>query len=94
MTLHQLNQAHYSDDIENLWLANLKTGDSVLLLEEAVLRLTQEKRWPTMILDQQVTLYYLEEDLTAYGINSSLGKSLSDEAWVELTLNADKQISW
>ncbi|AEF54034.1 DsrH/TusB family sulfur metabolism protein [Marinomonas posidonica] len=95
MTLHQINQLSYSNDTESLWQQSLKQGDAVLLIEEAILRLTQvHSTHMTSLEEKHIRLYYLQRDAEAYGIEPSLGQALSDTEWVELTFSAPSHISW
>ncbi|WP_394178406.1 DsrH/TusB family sulfur metabolism protein [Marinomonas posidonica] len=95
MTLHQINQLSYTNNTESLWQQSLKQGDAVLLIEEAILRLTQPHSTPMTLLEENhICLYYLQRDAEGYGVQPSLGKALSDTEWVELTFFASSHISW
>lgn len=95
MQLHQINQLAYPSDIEQTWRNALQLGDSVLLLEEAVLRSTaQHGILEALIEAKQLSLFYLQSDALAYGVTPTLGTALSDEEWVTITLSADANISW
>ncbi|KZN14585.1 hypothetical protein [Marinomonas sp. TW1] len=95
MTLHQINQLSYANHIEPLWQQSLKQGDAVLLIEEAILRLTQPHLTSmTPLEEKHICLYYLQRDAEGYGVQPSLGKALSDTEWVELAFSASSHISW
>lgn len=95
MTLHQINQLTYTADLEATWQNSLKAGDQILLIEEGVLRTNQHKsQLETLIEKQNIEIFYLQSDVNAYGLTPSIGKSLSDEEWVELTFSAQANISW
>ena len=95
MTLHQINQLAYSADLEATWQNSLKTGDKVLLIEEAVLRTTQDLSKLQVLIDSQsIEIFYLKSDVTAYGILPDIGKGLSNEEWVKVTFSSNKHISW
>ncbi|MCB5160799.1 DsrH/TusB family sulfur relay protein [Marinomonas algarum] len=95
MQLHQINQSEYPVSLETLWQNSLQVGDQVMLIEEGVLRLTQDSQaMQTLIKEKNVTLYYLQSDALAYGLSPSIGTPLSDAEWVTLTFQAEKNISW
>ena len=95
MTLHQINQLSYSTELENIWQNGLKKGDQLLLIEEGVLRLSQNhSQLQSLIETRGIELFYLQSDAVAYGLTSSLGRMLSDEEWVQTTFSADAIISW
>jgi len=95
MTLHQINQLSYSSNTESLWQRSLKQGDSVLLIEEAILRLTPPHSTHLQSLEEKhIRLYYLQRDAKGYGVQPSLGEAISDTEWVELTFSASSHISW
>lgn len=61
--------------------------DAVLLRQDAVYLLCQQRSWPT------TKLYVLEKDMTARNVALAGGfVPLTDEQWVALTLTADKVI--
>lgn len=61
--------------------------DAVLLRQDAVYLLKQQRSWPT------TQLYVLEQDLLARGLQLSQGfQSLNDAQWVQLTLTANQVI--
>lgn len=96
MRLHQINQLTYPTDIEQAWRHAIQTGDTLLLLEEAILRSTtgQEAMLTSLINEKAIALCYLQSDARAYGVNPTIGTALNDEEWVKLTLSADSNISW
>lgn len=95
MTLHQINQLSYPLSTETTWQDCLQTGDQILLIEEGILRTQQNKvELETLLANKQVSLYYLQADANAYGINPAIGEALSEEQWVNITFSAEKNISW
>jgi hypothetical protein len=61
--------------------------DAVLLRQDAVYLLKQQRSWPT---DK---LFVLEQDLQQRGVPLSAGfQSLNDAQWVQLTLTANQVI--
>ncbi len=61
--------------------------DVVLLRQDAVYLLKQQRNWPT------TQLFVLEQDLQQRGVPLSAGfQSLNDEQWVQLTLTAHQVI--
>ncbi len=63
------------------------TEDAVLLRQDAVYLLKQQRSWPT---DK---LYVLEQDLLTRGVQLSQGFQLiKDQQWVELALTAQQVI--
>jgi len=61
--------------------------DAVLLRQDAVYLLKQQRSWPT------TKLYVLEQDLLARGLQLNQGfQSLNDAQWVQLTLTANQVI--
>ncbi|MEL0638139.1 MULTISPECIES: DsrH/TusB family sulfur metabolism protein [Marinomonas] len=95
MQLHQLNQLAYPNDIEQTWINSLKIGDTLCLIEEAILRCqTQHDTLKALIEQKDISLFYLKSDTLAYGVNPTLGTALSDDEWVHMTLTSDTNISW
>jgi tRNA 2-thiouridine synthesizing protein B len=95
MRLHQINQLTYPEPLETTWQNSVQTGDSILLIEESILRaLHQINALSALITEKQITLYYLQSDATAYGLSPSIGTALSDEEWVDITFSAEANISW
>lgn len=63
------------------------SSDAILLRQDAVYLLRQQRQWPTS------QLYVLDKDLLARGVTLRDGfLALTDEQWVALTLTADKVI--
>ena len=63
------------------------TQDAVLLRQDAVYLLKQQRNWPS---DK---LYVLEHDLLQRGVSLSAGfQLLNDQQWVDLTLTAHQVI--
>jgi len=95
MQLHQLNQLAYPSTIEDAWINSIHPGDTILLIEEAILRCQiQHHSLRETIESKDALLFYLESDALAYGINPRLGTALTNEEWVNITLTADSNISW
>ncbi|MEO9275789.1 DsrH/TusB family sulfur metabolism protein [Marinomonas sp. 5E14-1] len=95
MTLHQINQLSYPTELESIWQNGLKKGDQLLLIEEGILRLSQDhSQLKSLIETKGIELLYLQSDAVAYGLTPSLGNILSDEEWVQTTFSANAIISW
>ncbi|MBJ7536662.1 DsrH/TusB family sulfur metabolism protein [Marinomonas transparens] len=94
MQLHQINQLAYSSDLESLWQDSLQAGDSLLLIEDGILRTNNINDLRTLIESKKVSLYYLQSDADAYGLSPTIGTALSDSEWVDITLSAQSNISW
>ncbi|UTV98500.1 hypothetical protein KDW99_14725 [Marinomonas rhizomae] len=95
MRLHQINQLDYPAALETTWQNSVQSGDQILLIEEGFLRLIQHTSTLQTLLEKtQAEFYYLQSDATAYGLSPKLGTALSEEEWVELTFNAEANISW
>lgn len=95
MQLHQLNQHTYSETIEETWQHSLQKGDTLVLIEEAILRTIHQKKLLKSLIEKQgISLYYLQADAQAYGLTPDIGSALDDAQWVEITLCADSNISW
>lgn len=91
--LHILNKA---PDVPRFsaCLADLRTGDSLLLTENAVLATVDTAlSWP-----DGITLYALQPDAEARGVpvetNSFQVQSIDFPEFVTLTLQADKVVCW
>ncbi|PYF84057.1 tRNA 2-thiouridine synthesizing protein B [Marinomonas alcarazii] len=95
MRLHQINQLDYPASLETTWQNSLQAGDQVLLIEDGFLKSIQyAEKMQTLIKEKEITLYYLQSDVAAYGLSPTVGVALTDEEWVELTFAAEANISW
>ena len=92
--LHILNKA---PEHSRAWhcLSQLQVGDHLVLMENALLALT-EGQW-TSSLPEGVTVRVLAADLEARGLKSHLGKTMQAidyKSFVEETIAAEKLIHW
>jgi tRNA 2-thiouridine synthesizing protein B len=95
MRLHQINQLTYPEPLESTWQNSLQTDDQILLIESGILRIVQNTDALQKLIDAKNTqLFYLQSDAIAYGLSPSIGIGLSDKEWVNLTFNAEANISW
>lgn len=92
-TLHQIHRADcLKQDLIQWW----QTGDTLLLIEGAVVALT-ETQWRHS-LPEGIQVNALKDDVIARGLPHHLLPEdvalLSDQDWVTLTLQHDRIISW
>ncbi|TPE49310.1 hypothetical protein FJM67_12030 [Maribrevibacterium harenarium] len=88
-TLHTLNKAEYPAAVERDWRCAVKPGDTILLIEEAVLRLLNPEAINQL---SGANLTARQADLQAYGLQPP--SVCDDTAWVELCVSHDKLINW
>jgi tRNA 2-thiouridine synthesizing protein B len=97
MALHTLNKMHPS-----LWrscLQSLRTGDCVLLLEEAVYAAVSQEQRDNIVasLPPDVQLFVLQEDLALRGISARIHcefSRISYQDFVALSLNHAQVVNW
>ena len=97
-TLHSLQHSHDDQNWLARCLATVKTGDAIILLEDAV---TISCHQPTLQefnkLDISLSLYVINVDLEARGLiaqSNNLFEIVSYQEFVELTLQYDKLVNW
>ncbi|MBJ7551292.1 DsrH/TusB family sulfur metabolism protein [Marinomonas ostreistagni] len=94
MKLYQINQSQYPQSVELDWTESLNEGDAAFLFEAGVLRLATQTSTLETLSKKKVSVYFRQQDLEAYGLSPSIGKSLSDIEWVGLTQQYSKIVSW
>lgn len=96
MTLHTLNvSAHEHAALLQRLLRCASSGDGLLLIENGVYNLT-DNNFLSAIAQAGLTLYGLQADLLARGLNSqdSSATVIDDNGFVELTCSHHKVVSW
>lgn len=89
--LHQINAAHKLP----LCLRLAAPGDSLLLIESAVSLVAAPHSLESI--PDQLQVFALEADAIARGLNQRTASSIeliSDQRWVELSLEASRVCSW
>ena len=103
MRLHQINQANYSAAGERDILLSMQTGDAILLLEAATLKLLNDQDTLVIAAKQNaIPIYVLTDELECYGIKQAPNVEQGVDAvqridalqWVELTTQFETIISW
>lgn len=96
MRLHQLNQSQYPSHVVRDFLLCLTRGDSVILIEEAVMLLAQQNSTLLNEIEaKEINWYVLDQDAEAYGIHIPLKTQYITMAqWVKLTCQSETHIAW
>lgn len=95
-TLHTLNTAvHNNPDLFARLLRCASHGDSLLLIEDGVYNLGNAQAL-TAIDNAGLTLYCLEEDVSARGVQAARvsGHLVDDDGFVRLACCHHKVVSW
>jgi len=97
-TLHTVNKPLSRSPVLETCLRLLKSGDALLLLEDAVyaarVNAAENSLWQN--LPDGVSLYVLAPDLTARGISNLREEfiTVDDAGFVQLCCDCDKTASW
>jgi tRNA 2-thiouridine synthesizing protein B len=97
MALHIINKSPYQDRSLQDCLRVCKTGDELLLIEDAVYAALAENPYAEQLNDSGLNLYALSVDLKARGLaNMDIGsvKQVSDHEFVALTVKHSAIQSW
>jgi tRNA 2-thiouridine synthesizing protein B len=97
MALHIINKSPYQDQSLQDCLRICKTGDELLLIEDAVYAAIANSRYANQLHDCGLNLYALSVDLKARGLaNMDIGsvKQVSDHEFVALTVKHRAIQSW
>ena len=97
MTLHIINKSPYQDQCLQDCLRICKTGDELLLIEDAVYAAIADNPYAGQLNDSGLNLYVLSTDIKARGLaNMNLGsvKQVSDHEFVALTVKHSAIQSW
>ena len=92
--LHQLNQSHYQANTEHEILLSLQQSDAILLMEEAVLKITLDEQLLRQAKNLNIKIYALEHDLKCYGLTSNKVEAISADKWLKLTAEFEKHTAW
>lgn len=95
--LHQLNKLHYLQSDQSDMLISMATGDALVLIEEAVLKVAQDDPILDKAKDASIPIYVLDRDAQAHGTSTSANYSyrlISNEQWLDLTAQYDQHTSW
>jgi len=92
--LHQLNQSHYLANTEHEILLSLQQNDAILLMEEAVLKVTLDEPLLRQAKNLNIKVYALEEDLKCHGLTSKKVEAITADTWLQLTAEFEKHTAW
>jgi sulfur relay protein TusB/DsrH len=92
--LHQLNQSHYQSNTEHEILLSLQQNDAILLIEEAVLKVSFDEALLRHAKSLNIKVYALEQDLTCHGITTNKVEAISTNKWLQLTSDFEKHTAW
>jgi tRNA 2-thiouridine synthesizing protein B len=97
MALHIINKSPYQDRSLQDCLRVCKTGDELLLIEDAVYAALAENPYAEQLNDSGLNLYALSVDIKARGLESmDIGtvKQVNDNEFVALTVKHSAIQSW
>ena len=97
MALHIINKSPYQDQSLQDCLRICKTGDELLLIEDAVYAAVADSPYANQLNDCGLNLYALSTDIMARGLaNMDIGsvKQVSDHEFVALTVKHSAIQSW
>jgi len=94
--LHQLNRFHYLAHCQDEMLLSIAEGDALVLIEEAVLKVTQKDTVLNQATQLSLAVYLLEKDALAHGVSASNTSYdlITTEQWLQLTAEYDQHMAW